>query len=177
MDREMTEEDYKELREDFRMYVNVPFAFHILDKGSVDEKSNGIDKCLSAIESDVQGGALLAEALGLLNNKINTIMERLESSGKNVFVPDNRDISLSVGGVGFRNDQALPPGQTLRLVLALPTMSDSVITTFGSVIRNEEKSDNKGNYFEVAVKFHQIDDNERRGITRFLFNAQRRLGH
>lgn len=177
MDREMTEEDYKELREDFRMYVNVPFSFHILDKGNVGERSNGIDKCLSAIEADVEGGALLAEALGMLNKKINTIMERLESSGTNILIPDNRDISLSVGGVGFRNDQALQPGQTLRLVLALPSMSDTLITTFGSVIRSEAKSDEAGAWFEVAVKFHQIDDNERQGITRFLFNAQRRSGH
>ena len=141
MDREMTEEEYKELREDFRMYVNVPFSFHLLDKANVDERSNGIDKCLSSIEADVEGGALLAEALGLLNKKINTLMDRLESAGSSVFIPDNRDISLSVGGVGFRNDRALQPGQTLRLVLALPPMSDTVITTFGSVIRNEEKSD------------------------------------
>lgn len=176
MNSELTEEEYKELREDFRMYVNVPFSFHILDDDNVEEPGD-IDKCLSAIETDVEGGKLLAEALGLLNKKINTITKRLEGTGKNAFIPDTIKISLSVGGVGFRNDHALQAGQNLRLVLALPSMPDTIISTLGSVIRSEEKSDKEGSWFEIAAKFHQIDDKERRGITRFLFNAQRRSGH
>jgi hypothetical protein len=173
---ELTEKDYKELREDFRMYVNVPFSFHILDDENTEEPGD-IDKCLNAIETDVEGGKLLAQALRLLNKKINTITKRLEGTGQNAFIPDTRNISLSVGGVGFKNEQVLASGQTLRLVLALPSMPDTVISTLGSVIRSEERSDKEGVWFEVAAKFHQIDDKERRGITRFLFDAQRRSGH
>ena len=178
MNSNMTEDKYKELREDFRMVVNVPFSFSLFNEDEDAKKvSSQIDNCLGSIEKEVEGGKLMAEAFGLLNDKLNVILKTLEETGKNITFPDKRDVSLSVGGVGFRNNTALLPGDTLRLVLALPPMPYALINTLGAVIRSEEKSDEKGTYFEIAVKFQQIGDDERQDITRFLFNVQRRSGH
>lgn len=180
MNQNMTDEQFKELREDFRMVVNVPFSFEPIKEDGEQGETSKIDQCLSSIEKEVEGGKLLAEAFGLLNDKLNTIIETLESTGKNINIPDNMDISLSVGGVGFRNDKALLPGETLHLVFGLTPMPYTIINTKGVVIRSEEKSEEKsdetGSCFDVAVKFQQIDEDERQDITRFLFNAQRRSG-
>lgn len=177
MNIDMTEEQYKELREDFRLAVDLPFSFNHVDEDKTIEETNDIDQCLSAIESEVPGGKLLAEAFGLLNEKLSIIIETLEKTGRNISFPENVEISLSVGGVGFRNEKALLPGEVLRLVLALPPMPYDLINTLGVVIRSEEKSDKAGTYFDIAVKFQQIDEDERQDITKFLFNEQRRAGH
>ncbi|MEE9543347.1 MAG: PilZ domain-containing protein [Thermodesulfobacteriota bacterium] len=174
MDSNTTEGQYQDLREDFRMDVEVPFAFHLLDEESTEAEPENIDKYLKGIEAEVSGGSNLASALRILNDKLSSIISVLDSAGKNISMPDTRDISISVGGVGFRNDKPLMPDEKLRLTIGFPPIPYTMITTHGAVIRSEEMTDETGSYYMIAVKFQQLDEEERQDITRFLFNAQRK---
>lgn len=174
MDLNTTEKQGTELREDFRMDVEVPFAFNLIDDDSIKDEPENIDRCLKAIEAEVPGGANLASAFRVLNDKLSTIIALLDNAGKNDSVPDRREISISVGGVRFRNEKPLLPGEKVRLLIGFPPLPYTMINTHGAVIRSVEKTDESGSYYLIAVKFQQLDEEERQDITRFLFNAQRR---
>jgi hypothetical protein len=174
MDSNLTEQQIKDLREDFRMEVEVPFAFYLLDEDAGEEKPDNLDRYLKGIEAEVQGGANLANAFRLLDDKLNVIISSLDNAGQNVSVPRTQEISISVGGVGFKNDRALMPDETLRLVIGLPPLPYTLINTHGVVLRSEEQVDEQGSHYIVAVKFQHLDEDERQDITRFLFNAQRK---
>lgn len=175
MDAERSKDQTNDLREDFRMEVEVPFSFHLFEEDSIEDEPDNIDRYLKGIEAEVPGGENLALALRSLNNKLNSIIATLDKAGNSISVPETREISISVGGVGFRHDKALMPDELVRFVIGLPPLPYTLINTHGAVIRSEEKTDESGSYFLIAVKFQQLDEEERQDITRFLFNAQRKI--
>ena len=156
------------------MIVEVSFAFQLTSDDSAIDEPKTIDQYLKAIEAEVPGGANLASALKILNDKLTSITSTLDSTGISDIVPEIMEISISAGGVGFMNDKPLMPDEKIRLLIGFPPLPYTMISTHGAVIRSEERTDESGTHYLIAVRFQQLGEQERQAIRKFLFNAQRK---
>jgi len=87
-----------------------------------------------------------------------------------------QSINLSGGGFRFRNHQFAAPGTRMLVDLFLPVAPTRVISTLAEVIRCNEIALRleKGTCFSTAMRFLEIDENDRETLISFLFMEQRK---
>ena len=116
------------------------------------------------------------EALEVLNEKLNTILEALPEfrQSKQALVSQQPQMcELSAEGMVFGSNQALQPKTTLRLRFLI--ISDNrYFETFCRVIRTQEEKDSEArpHKYSVAVQFHWTNSAERETLIQHLFSKQ-----
>jgi hypothetical protein len=88
-----------------------------------------------------------------------------------------QSINLSGGGFRFRIGQFAAPGTSMLVELFLPVAPTKVIAVLAEVVRCNEIALRleKGTCFSTAMRFLEIDDNDREAIICFLFMEQRKV--
>lgn len=116
----------------------------------------------------------LIEFLVHLEDKLDRVLKLLskdEKCDQDLFIGKGVDI----GAIGMRIlcDKAVKPGQVLKIGLRIFRYPVISLEVFGEVLRVTPVEENRGQRYEVAVKFLDLDEEYREWIIAYVFQMQR----
>jgi hypothetical protein len=113
---------------------------------------------------------VLAECLKILNSKLDAILSILNLRENEQECFQSRNANVSGSGMSFEATEPYATGTLLEIKLILPTLSDSVLYTYGEVVRVQKSFEASQ---RVSVRFTEIDEDIRDLIVKFVFEKQR----
>ncbi|SMF30997.1 PilZ domain-containing protein [Alteromonadaceae bacterium Bs31] len=176
----------RERRDFFRVSQDVLFDFKLADAFSAENDSPEIEfedsislslvNELRRLDKDsLQTLRLLTEKNRLLGDYLQTLSSKIDLIARHtLFAQDGEAgerpktrINLSEEGVAFIADRALYKGNYLAVrLIFLPNYVPVVV--FAKVIRCEAKDDS----YQIAAKFHRLQDKDRQELSRQILKAQ-----
>ncbi|MBI5606392.1 MAG: PilZ domain-containing protein [Deltaproteobacteria bacterium] len=166
---ELTGEDK---REAFRIDDSLPVMIHAvedLESSSAEELDLADWEELSL--SDAQGenlNPLLRKMLIAMNKKLDRVLERLPVDLVKVKA---QPINLSSAGIRVVDKKKFKPEQEVRIKMLLPTLPVQEILVSGKVVRVASL---KNGQYEVAFRFHDLDEEVKDEIIQFILKQQRK---
>lgn len=117
-----------------------------------------------------QESRAVADYLSLQNRKIDAIAKQMLNNQDSSSKHAKMQINLSEGGLAFVSSKAFYKGQYLAVrIHFLPDHMS--LAVYAQVIRCQSKEDEH----QIAVKFHNLDDQQRQILSKQILQAQYRL--
>ena len=181
-----TDNSRKERRDFFRVSQDVLFDFKIIDSYTAensDAESEFADSVslhllneLRRLDKDnTQVIKLLTEKNRLLGDYLHSLSSKIDLIARHaLFVQNEKDkdkpterINLSEDGISFVSNRAIYKGNFLAVrLIFLPHYVPVIV--FSKVVR----CDAKNTLYQVAAKFHRLNDNSRQELSRQILKAQ-----
>jgi len=186
-----------ERREYVRVEAYLPIKYKILDESEYEEARKRCKKkeesYLKSIPSLLTGIDLeklkdpdpihsegidpgTARALIEIDRKLNVLLRLMVEDRLSDIEQDLcHDVNLSGGGLRLTLPQKLETGAKIGLEIMLPMFPPIPLFTIAEVIRvvPAETSSAETPHFETALKFIEIDEDDREMIIRYVFKRQR----
>jgi c-di-GMP-binding flagellar brake protein YcgR len=115
---------------------------------------------------------ILAGCMRAINAKLDAILNFLKLQDQGMVAPQVLPVNISGSGLRFYNPEPFAQGDLLEICLVLPTQPDTMLYTYGEVIRSEPAPCARHN---TCVSFTVIDEDIREKIVKFVFERQREL--
>lgn len=155
----------------------------ILDRIALERLTTGLDETAfptTGLEHEVQAavsphGAALNSRLASIEAKVDAVLAYLTERDLEEKWGPPRQVNISAGGLLFSHNELLPLGALLRLEIMMHTTPPRTITTIVEVIRSGalDPAWAKEQAYQIAVKFVDIDPEDRDRIVKRVFEIQR----
>jgi len=137
----------------------------------------------SHIEDEVDFDPVLVKILFYLDQKIDKIISNQEMILKKFDTGEEvQDVSaagecidISGSGVNMLITEKLNPGSLLELMIDPPINPPIQILLLGKLTRICQSKDKENNGFEASVTFTAINEDDREGLIKYIFQRQREL--
>ncbi|MBI5327160.1 MAG: PilZ domain-containing protein [Deltaproteobacteria bacterium] len=90
------------------------------------------------------------------------------------FEQKKREVNISASGLRFRCTEEFKEGDILKINIDLPCYPYMLLSIVGEVVRAGRFEEAGSIYYNVAVKFADLDDEKRSDIIKYLFEVQRK---
>ncbi|MFL0809151.1 MAG: PilZ domain-containing protein [Agarilytica sp.] len=175
-----------EKREFFRISQDVVFDYKVVESFAAENDNpesefedavslNLIEELRRLDRDSVQTLRLLSEKNRLLGDYLQTLSSKIDLIARHTLFANNEDaknnattrINLSEDGIAFNCDRALYKSSyiAVRLVF-LPSYSP--VIAYAKILR----CDQKGEFHQVAARFHRIQETARQEISKQILKAQ-----
>lgn len=177
-----------EQRDYFRVSQDVIFDYHVVDNFAADEgdAKSEFDSAVSLnllselrrLDKDSeQTLRVLTEKNRLLGDYLQTLSSKIDMIAKQVLFAQEQEkarpktrINLSEDGLAFLSDRMLYKNSFIAVrLIFLPYYTP--VTTYAQVIRCKQR-DEKEQIFHTAVKFHRLNETDRRELARQIMRTQ-----
>ncbi|MBI5327227.1 MAG: PilZ domain-containing protein [Deltaproteobacteria bacterium] len=90
------------------------------------------------------------------------------------FEQNKREVNISASGLRFRCAEEFKQGDIVKINLDIPGYPYMLLGTAGEVVRAEKTEEAGSIYYDVAVRFIDLNDEKRSAIIQHLFEVQRK---
>jgi hypothetical protein len=169
-------------REHFRVEMTVPVKWKLLSEDEVHLVKNGMGNTLftqsgipspidTILEETAKGSKdeKLYQALKLLNNKLDYIIEQILSRPTNESTCHDKIMDISASGLKFASQEELKEGSLLKMELIMPGVIQYHMELITEILRATKKNDKK----IYATRIVCIRDDAHDSIVKMVFQKQR----
>lgn len=160
----------EEKREDFRVSDTLPLSCKSSEHACGCDAPSEVASLLEGKEID----PALAAVLKLLDDKLNAVLDMLGPKAMLAGKPNLKELNISAGGLSFVSTEPYEVGEVFELVVGLPPTPFTMMTVHGEVVRVSQKMLEGIKSYEVGVKFLHLDEGDRQGLVKYLFDTQRK---
>ncbi len=104
-----------------------------------------------------------------LNAKLDVILSLLKHQQADIACELPRRVNISEGGMSFSHDDSFAQGSTVEIKMMLPMFPPVFLIVYGSVVSCRKENDG----YQIGVSFHDMEEDIRDEIFRFVFKIQR----
>ena len=118
----------------------------------------------------------LSNALKQIDDKLNTILNKLEGEGPGCTsesIQVTKTSNISGSGICVLIQGTVAVGQYVKVSLKLPEGWPAPIETYGEVVRISALNKDNSDLHEVGIKFVKLSDEQRERIIAYTFQQQR----
>lgn len=161
----------------FRVDDMLPLSYRRLPLGDCPAKSRLFTATSGkgTVFSDTDIGSIdpvLLRILREINDKLETILSRLDPEQVHVEKQDLHQVNISASGVRFIASEQLDVGDTVEVTLRLPLSPPVWLRACGKVVRTRPLSDRQS---EIALHFLDMDEDALDAIVEYTLKRQREL--
>jgi c-di-GMP-binding flagellar brake protein YcgR len=114
--------------------------------------------------------------LQVIDKKLDMILDYLSETTDNVpYITKYLKVDISGSGIGFVSDIEMKEGGYVEVKIVLPIYPHLKITTLCRVLRSETRKKDDKQFWEVALSFLVINDNDKDLLINYIFMKEREM--